>query len=165
MRIWTCCHGHVLLQDWQWAEDVTASVSAMGADGFDIGENGRYRLARRCLLAPSRWMKAQVRLTLCSIDRRRWLCRPRVTQTAMLLLTDAYYPGWEATIDGGPGHIFQADGLFRAVFVPAGSHEITFTFNSSTFSIGGLVSLLGVLIWLVLVVTLIGLERFRMVRI
>ncbi|MBK9747182.1 MAG: YfhO family protein [Chloroflexi bacterium] len=46
-----------------------------------------------------------------------------------LFLSDAYYPGWRATIDGAPTTIYRADIMFRAVFVPAGAHEIVYTYD------------------------------------
>lgn len=46
-----------------------------------------------------------------------------------LLLTDAYYPGWSATLDGEPTPIYRADVMFRAVFVPAGEHQVTFSYS------------------------------------
>ncbi len=48
---------------------------------------------------------------------------------AYLLLTDAYYPGWQATIDGEPTPIYRADVMFRAVQVPAGEHEVIFSYR------------------------------------
>ena len=46
-----------------------------------------------------------------------------------LLLSDTYFPGWQATIDQQPTKIWRADYLFRAVHVPAGAHTIQFDFQ------------------------------------
>lgn len=59
-----------------------------------------------------------------------------------LFLADAYYPGWQAAVDGQPAPIYRANGLFRAVPVPPGQHEVVFTYKSRPLIIGAAVSVL-----------------------
>jgi membrane protein YfhO len=46
----------------------------------------------------------------------------------MLVLSDNYYPGWRAQVDGVAVEIFKANVTMRAVRVPAGRHRVTFDF-------------------------------------
>ncbi len=46
-----------------------------------------------------------------------------------LLLSDQYYPGWVATVDGEPAPILRAYLALRLVPVPAGRHTIAFRFR------------------------------------
>jgi hypothetical protein len=58
----------------------------------------------------------------------------------VLVLSDAYYPGWTATIDGAPAEIFPAYYVYRGLLLPAGQHEIVYTYMPWTFKAGMAVS-------------------------
>src|SRR5690606_20046604 len=73
---------------------------------------------------------------------------------SLLVLTEAFYPGWQATIDGYPTEIFQADVYFQALFVPEGEHEIVFTFQPKSFGYGRIVTIIGLIIVVFLTITL-----------
>ncbi|MEW5960822.1 MAG: YfhO family protein, partial [Chloroflexota bacterium] len=71
-------------------------------------------------------------------------------QSGYLVLPDAYYPGWQATVDGRPEPIRRANYAFRAVYVPAGRHTVHFVFDPPIWKIGLGVSgltLLVLVIW------------------
>jgi len=56
--------------------------------------------------------------------------------SAFLVLSDVYYPGWRATVDGKNTHIFQTDYVLRGVQIPSGSHIVRFEFKPVTFAVG-----------------------------
>lgn len=61
---------------------------------------------------------------------------------SLLVLTDTYYPGWKAYVDGKQTEIYRADGLVRAVFVPQGNHEVKFSYMPESFLLGVIVSII-----------------------
>jgi hypothetical protein len=66
-----------------------------------------------------------------------------------LFSSETYYPGWKAFLDGKETRIFVADYAFRAVEVPAGEHEIQFSYQPVSFRIGlyaGFAALVNILI-------------------
>jgi hypothetical protein len=48
---------------------------------------------------------------------------------ALLILTEAWYPGWKAQLDGAPVPIYIADAAFRGVLLPTGKHRVTMQFR------------------------------------
>jgi hypothetical protein len=58
----------------------------------------------------------------------------------LLVLADAYYPGWEATVDGRPAAIYATNHLFRGVPVPVGAHRIRFEYQPVSVGAGAAVS-------------------------
>lgn len=72
------------------------------------------------------------------------------SEPCMLVLADAYYPGWRATIDGEPAPLYAANYVSRAVPIPVGEHTVRFEFSPRSFWIGYGMSVGGLLLALLL---------------
>lgn len=70
---------------------------------------------------------------------------------AILVFTDAYFPGWRAEIDGKEAAIYPANYLFKAVEVPPGSHLIRFYYLPSGLYWGAGITLLSAMFMSLLV--------------
>ena len=57
-----------------------------------------------------------------------------------LVLTDSYFPAWEAKIDGQPTKIYQADYLFRAVRLDSGEHRVEFEYKPNGLYLGAVIT-------------------------
>jgi hypothetical protein len=53
-----------------------------------------------------------------------------------LVLSDVWYPGWRAWVDGRPVQILRANFLFRAIRVEPGDRQVIFTFQPFSFWLG-----------------------------
>ena len=53
----------------------------------------------------------------------------RTAQAGWLVMSELDFPGWAAEVDGVPLFIHRANGMFRAVCVPAGEHALAFRFH------------------------------------
>lgn len=80
-----------------------------------------------------------------------------VEQDSMLFLSDAYYPGWRATVNGHDTPIYRANYAFRAVYLSAGEHRVEFIYDPITFKLGLGMTLTGCMLALILLVR----ERWR----
>jgi uncharacterized membrane protein YfhO len=64
----------------------------------------------------------------------------------MLVLSEMFYPGWVALIDGKEEHIYQTDYLLRGVFLTAGNHRVEMYYGAPLARRGLMISLLTLLI-------------------
>lgn len=51
----------------------------------------------------------------------------------LLFLSDNYYPGWQAQVDGQKTKIYRAHYSFRAIVVPKGKHQVKFFYQPQFF--------------------------------
>lgn len=71
----------------------------------------------------------------------------------LAIFSEMYYPkGWRVKIDGEKASHFRANYALRAMIVPAGEHEIEFTFAPKSTRIGNMLSLIFNIISLVAIV-------------
>lgn len=71
---------------------------------------------------------------------------------AVLVLTDTYYPGWKAWIDGNEAPVLRANWTFRAIPVPQGNHTVVMRYEPESFFIGKIISMIGVILLCVTVI-------------
>ena len=64
----------------------------------------------------------------------------------LLVLADLDYPGWVAEEGGRALPILRADGFFRAVALPAGSHRVVFRYRPMSFYAGAGISVIALLV-------------------
>jgi len=85
--------------------------------------------------------KAQDRVSMVSYQPERVVVQAHLGAPGYLVLTDAYYPGWKALVDGRPAKIERADYYFRAVYLEEGEHTIEFVYAPLSFKVGVVISL------------------------
>ena len=56
--------------------------------------------------------------------------------SAILFLSDVYYPGWKAYVDGNKTQVYRANFTFRSIIVPKGTHSVTFVYDPISFRLG-----------------------------
>lgn len=64
-----------------------------------------------------------------------------VAASAMLVVGQNWFPGWEATVDGAPATVVRVDYTFQGVALGAGRHAVTLAYRPRSFRLGVAVSI------------------------
>lgn len=122
-----------MVYDWQGAADAAAAVEAMRAGEFDparsavvVGDN---------VPAPASFAAAGS-AEIIAYHPEAISLRVSTEASGLLVLTDAFYPGWEVTLNGAPAPIEQVNALFRGIFLPPGEHEVEMVFRPVSYRNG-----------------------------
>lgn len=59
----------------------------------------------------------------------------------LLVISDTFYPGWKASLDGQQTEIIRANYYFKAIYVPPGRHSIELKFAPDNYWLGCLIAL------------------------
>jgi hypothetical protein len=82
---------------------------------------------------------------IASYDDNRVKLQATMEHPGLVVLTDNYFPGWKAKVDGKSAQIYATDYLFRGVVVGEGQHEIEFTYAPASFKVGLVIAVLSLL--------------------
>jgi uncharacterized membrane protein YfhO len=58
----------------------------------------------------------------------------------LLVVSETFYPGWEATVDGKPQPIYEVFGALRGVVLESGSHRVEMRYRPGVVALGAALS-------------------------
>ena len=88
--------------------------------------------------------------------------KARSANGGVAVFSEIYFPwGWEATIDGKPAPIGRVDYVLRALNVPAGTHDIVFTFDPKSLKTTNTLAVISVILIYVTCAAAVGLWLLR----
>ena len=86
--------------------------------------------------------------TISSYESERVVVSAATARPGMLVLTDTYFAGWKAEVDGKPAKIHRVNYLLRGVSLPAGRHRVEFMYRPTSWRAGWVISLVTALLLL-----------------
>jgi hypothetical protein len=126
-----------MVNRWQVVRDSEEAIAALREPGFDVRSTAVIvadpleSIQDPGQIGPEQPGQARIK----EYHPERVTLQTDSPSGGLLILTDAYYPGWSATIDGNPVSIYPTNALFRGIFVPPGSQEIVFQYHSNLYLI------------------------------
>ncbi len=101
----------------------------------------------------SQSVDSQASATIAALSGAHMEIRTSSAAASFLVTSDAFYPGWRASVDGQEAPLYRADYAIRGVMLPPGQHTVSFDYNPRRFYLGAAISglallALGVLAWI-----------------
>ncbi len=126
----------LLEEDPKWTNPPSPPFTKGGLGGLNVGEPSVPACGRQGL---------PQKVEFISESNNRLALQVGVAENSLLVLSDTYYPGWKAFVDGKETKIYRADYAFRAIPLNAGTHQVEFVYDPISFKLGAGVTLLGIL--------------------
>lgn len=91
-------------------------------------------------------------ITMTSYNPDELVYTSNSTDTQLAVFSEIYYPlGWKAYVDGAETEISRVNYTLRAVEVPAGEHEIKFSYNLESYESSGTMAWIGTIFLILLI--------------
>ena len=78
--------------------------------------------------------------TFARPDSDSVLVQAQLACRGLLVVSEAFYPGWNAYVDGQPQPIYEVFGALRGVVLESGSHRVEMRYRPSIVAIGAALS-------------------------
>lgn len=84
-------------------------------------------------------------LQLISYDSQTVRIEAQTDSDSMLFMSDTYYPGWKAFVNGKKTEIIRANYAFRSIILPPGDSIVEFKYEPNSFYYGLLISIASII--------------------
>jgi hypothetical protein len=153
-----------------------ARVTSSDSQALDSLRDPRFDPGQEVLLAPDSASSSSVQYSaqatagpseadIIRYDPERIDLQASLETPGYLILTDAFYPGWRAEVDGRPVPILRADVYFRAIALDSGEHTVAFQFAPPSVIWGFGLGSAAWLVWVLAVAATLQAGRKRRSRV
>lgn len=124
--------------------DADTAMAVLGA-----GENGERMVVEESVVNASQPCAAGGEATISELKTRpnRKTIEVNTDSPGWVMVSQTWYPGWVARVDGKKTAILHANYLFVGIEVPAGQHTVELVYQPNSFVFG---LLLSILVWIIL---------------
>jgi len=134
-RAWFVSNVEVIADDEQ-------AIARLAADDFDLRRNA-------VVVAPVNTPLAGVSTAAVAVQINSPTLLQLETDTLgdnLLVVSQIFYPGWQATIDGEPADLLRVNVVQQGLVVPSGEHIVEISYWPHTFSRGMIISIVALVI-------------------
>lgn len=97
---------------------------------FESNGQAVVECGERALATPKSSTQPLGTVRVISYEPDRVVLEAEATASSVLVLADAYYTGWSATVDGKPSAILPTNVAGRGVLLERGSHDVVFRYHT-----------------------------------
>lgn len=125
-----------MVYDWEVVEDGNVLTGLLQQDFRD-----KIYLDKKVYLNLAKFSTRQS-VSYLYYDYQRSILDVDTGSAGILFISDSYYPGWKAYVDGVETEIIRANYAFRAIPIEHGRHTVEFVYKPQSFFLGVWVSFL-----------------------
>ena len=133
-RAWFVSNVEVIADDEQ-------AIARLAADDFDLRHNA-------VVTAPINKPLAGVSTAIVTVQKNSPTFLQLETGTSghsLLVVSQIFYPGWQATIDGEPADLLRVNVVQQGVIVPPGKHTVEISYVPRIFRWGMIISIIALI--------------------
>ena len=119
--------------------DADATLKGLAAPDFDPRRTVFLPPEARRMVTVTNSSPASISVREFSAHRVR--LETEAAEPALVVIAQAFYPNWRASVAGRPAPLLRANHAFQALQVPAGRHQVTLVYHDRAFYAGGVISL------------------------
>jgi hypothetical protein len=127
-------------------KEAEGALRAMAAPWFEPGSTVVLEQEPSTGFAPAIPPHAPGRAEISRYDEDRIEITADLSANGWLVVSNTFFPGWEATSDGKPTALQRADCAIMAIPLGAGRHDVVLEYRPGSIALGKYLSLLGIVL-------------------
>jgi len=144
-------------KDIQFMPTADAEMAALAT--ADLRNTTLVRDSFKGVVKPTQGLDSTASVVLTNYGTKRLTFSSKSNVDAPVIFSEIYYPeGWVCRIDGNEVPVFKANYILRGVQVPAGEHQIEWSFEPTSYSKGATINYIGSISILAFVLLIFGIN-------